>query len=117
VQTTLVRLEIKADNIKFIKNIASGIINSIQVDQFDSLSDYGSLIVNVTNTDSIVGTFIVQIVNCNNGIIIQPATASASIGAFSSLNFNFSVFTTEVGGQINNCTAQLVNPSADVMWN
>lgn len=74
VQTSLLRIEVAADGIRYLRNIAKGEIDFIKVinDGFESLTDYGMLQVMFTNTDILTGSFSLSITNCSYGILVSP---------------------------------------------
>lgn len=73
IHTTLLRVEIQADDLRYVTNIANGTIDMARVlnEGFTALSEFGTLEVLVTNTDMLVGTFLVQ-VNCSKTIQSNP---------------------------------------------
>jgi hypothetical protein len=70
----MIRIEVAADSIRFIRNIAAGSIDFATVSNngFEALADYGNLVVQVTNIDSLSGGYTLSAINCTFGVIIQP---------------------------------------------
>ena len=64
------RVEVKADSLRYKRNIAKGSIDLVKIglDGFESLKDYTDLQALVTNIDSILGDYLVGL-ECNEGII------------------------------------------------
>ena len=72
-QTTLVRLEVVADRITWVRTIAHGKIDFINLEHIDEGNSL-QLKVIVLNTDEIEARYIFRIENCDNGPIITPSS-------------------------------------------
>ena len=72
IQTTLVRLELKADQVQYVRTVANGKISFIDLRQEEGVDV--KLIVILENIDDIVSRFNFKIEDCNNGPVITPAS-------------------------------------------
>ena len=75
IQTTVVSLEMNADNLKFISTIAKGIIlrATIRLDGFEAMSGSGFIDYKVMNEDNFDSNFYVELANCSNEVLPAPA--------------------------------------------
>ena len=72
---TLIRLEVIADNISFVRTIATGAIHYIDLAEIDSGNSL-LLQVMIQNTDTFPARFLLEIKgeNCREGILITPSS-------------------------------------------
>lgn len=96
-QTTLVRVEVNADDLVFNRHVAGGEIVKYKLQTFEDNSNNGQLNITIKNTavkpdgtsTGQFAQFFVGIVNCSEGILTPPALiASLKSGSTKSLNFN-----------------------------
>ena len=73
VQTTLVRLELVADRISWVRTVANGKIDFMELESRDEGNELVLKIV-LINTDTIAAGFIFKIEDCDDGPIITPTT-------------------------------------------
>ena len=71
IQTTLIRLELKADSIQYVRTVANGQISFMDARQEEGVDV--KLIVILENVDDIVSRFNFKIEDCDNGPVITPA--------------------------------------------
>lgn len=69
-QKTLLRLEIKADLLRFVQNVAKGVIERVTTLQANSDTVVNTV---VRNTDLLAGSFILQVAGCDAEVVISPA--------------------------------------------
>jgi hypothetical protein len=88
---TLITLELIADDIKFIINISTGLIDFAMIDTFESLSNDGLLTTQITNSGDLTAAFSLNF-NCSDYILPIQGT-QASLKPFESLEFKKPIFT------------------------
>lgn len=111
--SSLIQLEIKADDIKYVQNIANGAIDFVIISDFEAMSSDGLMIVQVTNIGSVTSLFYLSY-ECNADII--PLLSDAvSIAPMRSNQIKKSVYTVSTDKTINECLVQLKNAVGDVV--
>ena len=94
-QTTLITIEMNADNLIFFHTVANGTIikASIRTDKFDAMSGNGYIDFEIQNTDNFTSNFYVELDNWTNQILNVPSQ-TLSINGLAIYNSTFSVYTT-----------------------
>ena len=94
-QTTLVSLEISADNIKFYRTVASGQIleAAIRVDEFEAMSSEGYIDYSIQSESRFNSSFYVSLQNCTQGIL-TPAAHQIFTEPYEVINGTFNISTT-----------------------
>eukprot|EP00033_Pygsuia_biforma_P003888 GCRY01004257.1.p1 GENE.GCRY01004257.1~~GCRY01004257.1.p1 ORF type:complete len:967 (+),score=239.56 GCRY01004257.1:70-2970(+) len=111
--TSLITLEMVADNLQFVLNVAPGAIIYANISNFESSSDDGEMYVMVTNTGSIHADYQVT-VNCSESINILEAQV-ASIGPLKTKVFEFEIRAETFSSTESNCTARLYAADATLL--
>eukprot|EP00397_Hematodinium_sp_SG-2012_P013290 GEMP01013490.1.p1 GENE.GEMP01013490.1~~GEMP01013490.1.p1 ORF type:complete len:632 (+),score=145.07 GEMP01013490.1:476-2371(+) len=70
--TTLVKLEIAADNLRIVSSLAQGTLINVEVNDFVALSGAGEIVATVNSTTSRAAEFILS-VNCSDGVVPGPS--------------------------------------------
>ena len=95
-QTTIITIEMNADNLVFFKMIANGTIVSanIRTNSFEAMSGNGFIDFVIQNTDNFTSSFYAELDNWTNGILSVPSQ-TLSITGLTYYNSTFSVQTTQ----------------------
>jgi len=110
---TLITLEISADSLKFITNIANGVIDYCSIDSFEALSYDGLLICQATNTGSVTAQFVLA-VSCTAGVSALEAR-EMSLSALSSSTEQFEMYVDSTVGKNYTCNVTLHNAIGEVV--
>jgi hypothetical protein len=109
----MVSLELEADSVAFITNVASAAIVIVKVDTFEAMSSTGRAIVTINNTGKVVANFNIGIVNCTGKIIeISAKTISAYPGVL--YDSDFVVTTTYEKAMNYTCIAYVSNSLGEI---
>ena len=113
-QTTLLRLELQADNIRYVKHVAKGELTDLKL---EDLGTVNILSVSVTNTDKLTAGFTLRIDRCVNAsaaAIFQPKTIDLTINPQQSISQNFTVRMADASESDFNCMITLLD--AELTW-
>ena len=91
---SFVTLRIDASDISFVKNVGSGRIVETYTTDFESLSEHGTLTVEVGNTGEITSEFSVSVMKCSYGVLMIPAkTMTLDPGEVKNVSFTLQSYT------------------------
>ena len=111
---SLISLEISADDLKYVINISSGLIDFLKVNNFESNSYDGLMIFQVTNTGKISSQYNIAYL-CSINIISLNAD-QISLKSFESREIKKNLFTANKGVFTNhNCTVILNDPNGQIL--
>jgi len=110
IQTTLIKLEMNADNLTFYSNVANGKIYLAEIvqDGFEAMSGSGFIEYMVMNTDTFDATFYIDLADCSDDILPAPSQ-QASISSREVYTSTFQVQTTKTDAYNYTCTVILKN--------
>mmetsp|Transcript_2206 Transcript_2206/g.5616 ORF Transcript_2206/g.5616 Transcript_2206/m.5616 type:complete len:714 (+) Transcript_2206:43-2184(+) len=111
--TTLMRLEAVAQDVMFVKNVASGRIVHAYVDAFEALTGEGEAEVQIVSTGKVVADFSLGVTNCTGGFEASPAV-SIALHPYETGSRKFDVFASHTGGGEYTCVAKLFNSLGDL---
>eukprot|EP00929_Paragymnodinium_shiwhaense_P071397 TRINITY_DN36301_c0_g1_i1.p1 TRINITY_DN36301_c0_g1~~TRINITY_DN36301_c0_g1_i1.p1 ORF type:complete len:655 (+),score=112.87 TRINITY_DN36301_c0_g1_i1:63-2027(+) len=106
--TTLLRLEVTAEDAMFVKNVASGNIVRVNVPPFEALSGGGEVNVSVVSTGKVVAQFTVGVDNCSSQFQPGPAV-SVSLGPYETSQHTIKLHGSSTKGGRFSCTTFLHN--------
>lgn len=109
-QTTMITIEMSADNLVFYSTVAKGMIlkANIRLDNFEAMSGDGYIDYMIMNEDNFNSTFYVELKDCSNDILSVPSHEIA-IGALKLYSSSFKVQTTKTEEQNYTCNLVLKN--------
>lgn len=111
--SSMITLEITADNLKFITNVAKGVIDSCVIDNFEALSYDGLLVCQATNTGSVTAQFVLG-VSCTAGVAAIEAR-ELSLPALGSSTENYELYVDSTIGKNYTCNVTLHNALGEVV--
>ncbi|XP_062503762.1 hapless 2-like isoform X2 [Corticium candelabrum] len=106
IHQSVIVMDISADDIHFVYNVATGKIVEAYVEDFAALSKDGKLMVNVHNTGQVASDFPVAVDQCSPGIADVPAQ-TRTIEANQVLQYVFNVWHHISLATNNSCTVSL----------
>ncbi len=89
-------------------------IDIATIQNFESLSNDGSLLVQVSNIGTLTATFYVGVVNCTNSID-TIAAVEISLGVYESKQITFKVYTTTTLTSVHACVVYLRNSLGELI--
>ena len=102
---TKITLEIEADDITLVRNIASGVILKINASKFEALAEFGRVTIDIENTGTLTSAFNLGMM-CPTGLTsIRNKKATLQPGERKSIEFRVQSFIKE--GREYRCTAML----------
>ena len=103
--TTKITLELEADDVKLVRNIASGVILKINASNFEALTEFGRVTIDIENTGTLTSGFNLGMM-CPEGLTsIRNKKTSLEAGERKSVEFRVQSFIKE--GKTYTCTAML----------
>lgn len=110
IQTTLLTLEMSADNLTFYSTVANGKIlkAGIRVDGFEAMSSSGFIDFIVMNKDNFNSTFYSELINCTNSIM-SVSSQKLFIEGLKLISSSFEIHTTQTEALNYTCTVVLKN--------
>lgn len=111
--SSLIQLEIKADDIKYVQNIAKGVIDFVLVSNFEAMSSDGLMVIQVTNIGSVTSMFYLSY-ECNENILPLVSNV-ASIAPMKSNQIKKSVNTVSSNKTINECLIEMKNAIGEIV--
>ena len=103
--TTKITLELEADDVTLVRNVASGIISKINSSRFEALTEFGRVSVEIENTGTLTSGFNIGIM-CPKGLTtINNKKATLTAGERKSIEFRVQSLIRE--GSVYRCTAML----------
>jgi len=106
--TTLLRLEVRAEDVMFVTNVAPGTIVRANASRFEALSGGGEVHLVILSTGSVVADFTVGVADCSPGLAAGPAV-TASLGPWESSEHRIALFFSQTVGGHFTCVATLKN--------
>lgn len=103
--TTMIRLEIAADDMRFITNLASGIIDSMYVEDFEAMSGAGQIVTTVNSTGQRPAEFLLA-AECTDGVIPGPVPRFSLAPGMQDTKL-IQLSSTSIEGSALNCTVAL----------
>ena len=103
--TTKITLELGADDVKLVRNIASGVILKINASRFEALTEFGRVSIDIENTGTLTSAFNIGLM-CPEGLTnIRNKKTTLGAGEQKSVEFRVQSFLKE--GKMYRCTAML----------
>lgn len=102
---TLITLELNADDVKFIINVSEGAIDYVKVDTFESMSNNGVMIIQITNTGETTSKYYISY-NCS-GSVLPINGREFSLSPMQSIIISENVYTTVVNETQHTCIVVL----------
>mmetsp|Transcript_10828 Transcript_10828/g.24780 ORF Transcript_10828/g.24780 Transcript_10828/m.24780 type:complete len:677 (-) Transcript_10828:27-2057(-) len=112
--TTILRLEARAEEVMFVKNVASGRIVHAVIDSFEALKGEGEAEVQIVSTGRVIADFTIGVSNCTGGFEASPAQALA-LSPYDTGTRKFDVISSHTGGGDYTCKATLFSSIGDVL--
>ncbi len=112
--TTMVRLEMKADDLRFITNVSPGEIVDATISNFAAKSREGKMNITVINVGSVTADYSVSITNCTAGLLPGPA-GQISLSPLESKMVMIELETSSDTALNGACGATLQNSVGDVL--
>ena len=109
---TLITIELKADDIKYVVNVSKGQIDSVIIGNFEAMSNNGIMQVMITNIGKLTATFYLSY-SCSENIM--PISANElSLSPLESSTIYNKIYTLSSKEYINQCTVTLKNSIGEI---
>ena len=109
---TLITIELKADEIKYVVNVSKGQIDSVIIGNFEAMSNNGIMQVMITNIGKLTATFYISYL-CSENIMLISAN-EISLSPLESLTIYNKIYTLSSKEYINQCTVTLKNSIGEI---
>lgn len=112
--TSIMTLEVEADSVMFVTNVATGKIVSAKAASFEALmGSSGEADLEILNTGSVTAAFTVSVANCSGTVVPGPAL-KITLAPLQSNSYSISLLTQQTKGLNSTCTAVLLDAVGDV---
>lgn len=109
---TLITIELNADNIQYVVNVSTGVIDSLVISNFEAMTKNGLMQIQITNTGKLTATFYISY-SCSE-TILPLSSDEISISPLQSTMINKNVYTSSSYFNMNECNVTLKNSKGEI---